>query len=259
MTSKKNTVSDIELQAFIDNELDSVRHAEIEILIRNNPELQLKAREYMQINQGLKDLFQHHLNEKTPEKLTEIIKIQSSNNILSQVASLFIAVIIGLVLGWYSRGEIQTQKTVQPLTQQIIQDAFSYHAVYTPEIKHPVEVSSEHEEHLVKWLSKRLKTPVKAPDFSFAGFELLGGRLLSSDSNPAAQFMYENSQGQRLTLFTRQKRDNENQTEFRYARKNNMNGFYWTDNNLSFVILSEISKNKIYELVTKVCNKTKLN
>ena len=259
MSQSEQSISDIELQAYIDNELGSVRHAEIETLIKNNPELKKQVEEYRKINQTMQSLFQPVSDEKIPERLSKTLETKKRTFPLSQAASIFLAVVTGLILGWFSRGEIQTIKTTPPLTQQIIQDAFSYHAVYTPETKHPVEVSSEHEEHLVKWLSKRLKTPVKAPDFSFAGFELLGGRLLSSDSTPAAQFMYENQQGQRLTLFTRQKNKNENQTEFRYARKNGMNGFYWTDENLSFVILSEISKDRIYELVTKVCNKTNLN
>lgn len=259
MSKFEQPISDIELQAYLDNELDSVRHAEIENLISTNPEVKKQLDEFRQINQSMQSLYQEIADEKIPDRFNKLIKSRKKAFPVSQAASIFLAVITGLVLGWVSRGEIQTIKTTPPLTQQIIQDAFSYHAVYTPETKHPVEVSSEHEEHLVKWLSKRLKTPVKAPDFSFAGFELLGGRLLSSDSTPAAQFMYENDQGQRLTLFTRQKNKNENQTEFRYARKNGMNGFYWTDENLSFVILSEISKDRIYELVTKVCNKTNFN
>jgi len=258
MTPENDTVNDIELQAFVDNELDSSRHAEIEKLIQTDARLKSKVEEYQKINRDLKQLYQPHLDEDIPDRLIKTIKRDSAPKQIPLAASLLIGVLTGLIIGWFSRGEIQSLQTPPPVAEQIVEDAFSFHAVYTPEVKHPVEVTSEYEEHLVSWLSKRLETPVKAPDFSFAGFELLGGRLLSSGNSPAAQFMYENNQGQRLTIFTRQKRNNEDQPEFRYARRNGMNGFYWTDSNLSFVILSEISKNRIYELVTKVCNTTNL-
>jgi len=258
MTPENDTVNDIELQAFVDNELNSTRHAEIEKLIQTDARLKSKIEEYQKINRDLKQLYQPHLDEDIPDRLIKTIKHDSAPRQLPLVASLLIGVITGLMIGWFSRGEIQRLQAPPPVAEQIVEDAFSYHAVYTPEVKHPVEVTSEYEEHLVSWLSKRLETPVKAPDFSFAGFELLGGRLLSSGNSPAAQFMYENIQGERLTIFTRQKRKSEDQPEFRYARKNGMNGFYWTDNSLSFVILSNISKNRIYALVTKVCNTTNL-
>ena len=61
------------------------------------------------------------------------------------------------------------------------------HAVYAPEVRHPVEVNvaqgsaSEQraqEEHLARWLGKRLDMPVKLYDLRPQGFELVGGRLL---------------------------------------------------------------------------------
>ena len=256
MTPPNNKISEIELQAYIDNELDSVRHAEVEEIIQNNPDLQQQVTEYQQINDGLKSLFQPNLDEVMPEQLIATVKPEKSSFNYSLAAMVLISIFAGTILGWFSRGELLTDTLpITPNHTQLVRDAFSFHAVYTPEVKHPVEVTSDHHDHLVKWLSKRLETQVTAPDFSSSGFELLGGRLLSSSNTPAAQFMYENNAGKRLTIFTRQKSPDEPDiTEFQYASKNGMNGFYWTDKNLSFVILSDISKNKIYELVSKVCN-----
>ena len=41
--------------------------------------------------------------------------------------------------------------------------AANAHAVYVPEVRHPVEVGADQEAHLVQWLSKRLAVPVRAP------------------------------------------------------------------------------------------------
>ena len=69
------------------------------------------------------------------------------------------------------------------------------HAVYAPEVRHPVEVDAKEQEHLVKWLSKRLGLTLKVPLLTTEGFELLGGRLLPGPDGPVAQFMYQDSGG----------------------------------------------------------------
>lgn len=64
-----------------------------------------------------------------------------------------------------------------------------------------MEVAADQEAHLVAWLSKRLGTPLKVPRLDTLGFGLVGGRLLPGDQGPVAQFMYQDGQGQRLTLY----------------------------------------------------------
>ena len=99
------------------------------------------------------------------------------------------------------------------------QQAASAHVVYTPEVLHPVEVGADQEAHLVKWLSKRLGADIKAPSLVSVGYQLLGGRLLPGDSGPAAQFMYNNESGKRLTLYVRTKAKDNEATEFRFEQE----------------------------------------
>ena len=75
------------------------------------------------------------------------------------------------------------------------------HAVYTPEVRHPVEVHADQEAHLTAWLSKRLGAPLKPPALADAGYQLVGGRLLPGATGSVAQFMYEDASHQRLTLY----------------------------------------------------------
>src|SRR2546421_246162 len=74
------------------------------------------------------------------------------------------------------------------------------HAVYVPEVRHPVEVSVQgatpqdsraQEEHLARWLTKRIDRPVKLFDLRSLGYELVGGRLLPEPNGACAQLMYQ--------------------------------------------------------------------
>src|SRR4051812_49332889 len=58
------------------------------------------------------------------------------------------------------------------------------HSVYVPEVRHPVEVAAQ-EEHLSRWLTRRLDVPVKLFDLRAQGYELVGGRLLPDASGPS--------------------------------------------------------------------------
>ena len=71
------------------------------------------------------------------------------------------------------------------------------------EVRHPVEVDAGQEAHLVQWLSKGLGRQLTVPDLGATGFRLIGGRLLSAEDRPAAQFMYETDGGERLSLYLR--------------------------------------------------------
>ncbi|RKE36566.1 anti-sigma factor RsiW [Paraburkholderia sp. BL23I1N1] len=126
------------------------------------------------------------------------------------------------------------------------------YAVYTPERRHPVEVAANEEEHLVSWLSKRLNRPLSVPLLQEYGYSLVGGRLLPGEAGPAAQFMYENSSGARLTLYiTGISRD---ETAFRLFRDGNRRTFYWVSDRMGYALSGPIAEDKLRSIAIEVCS-----
>jgi anti-sigma factor RsiW len=126
------------------------------------------------------------------------------------------------------------------------------YAVYSPERRHPVEVAASEEEHLITWLSKRLNRPLSVPSLQEYGYSLVGGRLLPGEAGPAAQFMYENQAGARLTLYvTGVTRD---ETAFRLFRDGNRRTFYWISDGLGYALSGAITEGKLREIAVDVCS-----
>ncbi len=126
------------------------------------------------------------------------------------------------------------------------------YAVYTPERRHPVEVAASEEEHLVNWLSKRLNRPLSVPSLQEYGYSLVGGRLLPGEAGPAAQFMYENGSGARLTLYvTGVARD---ETAFRLLRDGNRRTFYWVSDGMGYAMSGPIAEGKLRSIAIEVCS-----
>ena len=126
----------------------------------------------------------------------------------------------------------------------LAQRAALAHAIYAPEVRHPVEVRAEEKGHLTAWLSKRLEAEVRPPELDAEGFALLGGRLLPGEAPaprmplPAAQFMYENASGRRITLYVRNAGEDERQLPPRYARVGGVGVFRWVEGRLACALAS---------------------
>ena len=126
------------------------------------------------------------------------------------------------------------------------------HLVYSPEVRHPVEVEAKEQEHLVKWLSKRLDLPLKVPVLSTEGFELLGGRLLPGTDGPVAQFMYQDATGKRLTLYVTRPHKGDEVTAFRFAQEGRVSVFYWIDRDCGYALSGELDKPQLARVAASV-------
>ncbi len=134
------------------------------------------------------------------------------------------------------------------------------HAVYAPEVRHPVEVNvaegnateqRAQEQHPARWRSKRLDLPVRLYDLRPLGFELIGGRLLPDSSGPSAQLMYQNGNGQRITLYLRRP-ESGTHTDFRFQRDGELNLFYWVEDGFACALVGKLPREQWLALAEAV-------
>jgi anti-sigma factor RsiW len=117
----------------------------------------------------------------------------------------------------------------------IIADAVAAHRVFEVELDHPVELPAAEQAHLGGWLSNRLGRRLVIPDLTALGLQLLGGRLLPSEAGAAAQLMYQDSQGKRLTIYLRAGITGDATL---YREDRDIGVFYWADEGLACAILA---------------------
>ncbi|HZY15560.1 MAG TPA: anti-sigma factor, partial [Ramlibacter sp.] len=134
--------------------------------------------------------------------------------------------------------------------------ALAAHVVYVPEVRHPVEVDAAQHDHLVKWLSKRLQRDLKVPNLGFAGYELVGGRLLPGDNGARAQFMYQNAGGERVTLYVGAvdavAGKGAGETAFRYTTEGPVSSFYWVDQGFGYALSGKLPRQGLLALAESV-------
>ena len=130
------------------------------------------------------------------------------------------------------------------------------HVVYVPEVRHPVEVAVSgapaaeqlaQEQHLARWLTKRLDMPVRTFDLRSHGFELVGGRLLPDAVGPSAQLMYQNSAGQRVTVYLRRPEPG-TANAFRFHREGEVGMFYWVEDGFGCALVGTLPRETLLAL-----------
>jgi len=247
MSNPKRTLNESDLQAYTDGQLDPRRLADVEAWLADHQDDAERVASYRQQNAALHALFDPVLNEPIPQRLARPERRKWRMALQLRYAAVAAWLVIGGTLGWFLHG---TQESRPPLT--LAQQALIAHAVYTPEVRHPVEVGADQEAHLTAWLSKRLGAPLTVPHLGTAGFELVGGRLLPATSGPAAQFMYQGAHGQRLTLYVRSDRGGRRETAFRYARENNISVFYWIDGPFGYALAGDLEKSELLRVAQLV-------
>lgn len=98
----------------------------------------------------------------------------------------------------HEREQAREGKLAAGTPQGWVQRAAYAHQVFVAEPRHFVEVKAQ-EEHLARWLTRRIEVPVKLFDLRLQGFELVGGCLLPDGPGKSAQLMYQDARGVRVT------------------------------------------------------------
>ena len=240
--SLQTTVTEPDLMAYVDGRLSESRQADIEAWLATRPEEGERVAAYRRQNEEMRALFNPIMDEPVPGRLRRVLKRASRWRTYALAAGFMV---LGLATGTLAGWQLHAQRTA-PLAAGIgiARNAAVAHATYSPEVRHPVEVGADQEQHLVAWLSKRLGTNVRAPKLEPSGFNLVGGRLLPGDARPAggpspvAQFMYQTQGGRRLTLYVRTEAADNRETAFRYALEGTVGVFYWIDRNVGYALSS---------------------
>lgn len=243
-------ITEADLQAYADGRLAAGRRAEIDDWLAARPEEAERLAAYRRISEALRSLYDPVLEEPVPERLETVSRRRraSRGRYGLAAAGLLAGLLVGGVGGWQLR---ERSAVVMPAAAapNFVRRAAIAHATYSPEVRHPVEVGADQEDHLVAWLSKRLGARVRAPKLEELGYGLVGGRLLPGDSGPVAHFMYETARGARLTLYVRTETGAPRETAFRYAQEGNVGVFYWVDGRMAYALSSaDIGKDELLKV-----------
>jgi anti-sigma factor RsiW len=276
-----DAVSEDDLHAWVDGRLSDRRRQRIEERIARDPAAAATVLAWQQQRDALRGLHAQVLNDPLPPTL--LLAARQATELHQQFdqwwrwGGMAAGVLLAFGLGWLSHGSDGSfgagpgmRQSALPLAagasgiREFIHQATVAHAVYAPEVRHPVEVAAAQQEHLVQWLSKRLAHPLKVPNLSPQGYELVGGRLLPGTEGARAQFMFQNATGERVTLYLGAMKDlavgkpapagtpDRRETAFSFSSDGPVPGFDWVDQGFGYALAGNLSREKLLAIAQAV-------
>lgn len=253
------------LHALADGRLSPAERAALQARLASDPEAAQTVQAWQAQREQLRSLHADVLREPVPPELAaaarQVGQAGASVDRWQRWGGLAAAVLIAVGAGWLARGQWDAMPGSGVMAKargaEFGRQAVVAHVVYSPEVRHPVEVPAAQHEHLVQWLSKRLGRPLKVPDLAAQGYDLVGGRLLPGDQGARAQFMYQNTKGERVTLYvgaldTGKAGTQGGETAFRFTSEDGTSSFYWIDQGFGYALAGRLSRNELLPLAEVV-------
>lgn len=255
MTGESAAIREEDLQAYIDGRVGGARLAEIEAYLAQRPDVSERVGLEQRQRAALRGQLEGKLAEPIPPRLW-IANIRTARRRrwrrgLAAVAAGLLLFAAGAGAGWMANNRMDVASGAGPAAATTVaQNASVAYRTYVVEVAHPVEVDAQHEAHLLQWLSRRLGKPLVAPDLTPFGYRLMGGRLLPAAGGAAAQLMYDDPTGKRLTVYVRAAHGSE--TAFRFQHEGETSTFAWIDQGFGFAVTGAITRDELLPIAEAV-------
>lgn len=241
MVDRDSIVTDDELHAYVDGQLPAQRRGAVEAWLATHADDAARVAAWRSQAELIRARFGAVAEETLPRRLSVVRLLRARRRgVAVAAAAAFVAFLAGGAAGWFARGaEAASPSDLKRFTT----DALDAYRLYVVEVRHPVEVPGDQRPHLVQWLSKRVGSPVRAPELENIGLKLVGGRLLPGPTGATAFFMYEAPSGERFTLYCGHTTDQA--TALRYITGDHNAAYYWVDGDLFYVLSGPAEREKL--------------
>ena len=263
-------VTDDELHAYVDGQLDPERRLIVERWLADDPEATRRAEDYRAQAALLHELFDPVLRESASDPVHELTqklqgRVAGNDNAPAwharpwvRMAAVVMLVVASAGGGWLGRGAVTNSPAVTEgrTLKTFANEATEAHRFYTADERFQVELGGDKQDELNSWVSQRMGRNVFGPDLSKLGYHLVGGRSLPTDLGAGAQYMYVNDANKRVTLFVGVPPAS-NRSSFGFAQKGDVATIYWVEDQLAYALAGRQSKEELLSIAEAVVNTVK--
>ncbi|ACK49823.1 putative transmembrane anti-sigma factor [Methylocella silvestris BL2] len=258
MSGPHAPIGEDDLQAFIDDRLGAERRGVVESYLAEYPDVAERVATDRRLRDSLRADLQAKFAEPIPLRL-RIASIRAAQRarragVLRRAAAAAVIFLVGGGAGWIGGRAHEAPGARLAFggggVAPVAEDAVSAYRTFVVEVAHPVEVRAANEAHLLQWLSKRLGRRLVAPDLSEFGYRLMGGRLLPGGGGAAAQLMYDDPSGRRLTVYVQAATGTE--TAFRFRQEGEASTFAWIDHGFGFAVTTTAGREELLPVAEAV-------
>ncbi|MBM3112111.1 MULTISPECIES: anti-sigma factor family protein [Pseudomonas] len=232
--------SDDELHAYVDECLEAERRRAVELYLAANPEQAMRVeswrRDARQLRAAMSGFAGQVPNPRLdPAHLRRELRRRRQRRWAS-AAVLLVTLGVGGLGGWQVR-ESSLMAGNLPMA-----DAVQAHRLFAD--ASALDLSARDPARLQTWLGQYFRHVGNLPDLSSYGFTPLGARLLSNEQGPAALLVFEDAQGQRISLFLRSPGEHFARMPSGERTDGQLQARYWSHGDYNYALVSAASDSR---------------
>lgn len=224
------------IHAYVDGRLDSIEGARVEAWLDQHPERAAEIRGWRRDAQQLRaELGGLPGTSDRPDLDPARIRLrrrQRARARLALAASLAVALGIGGLGGWQVH-QLAATRASAPMA-----DAVQAYRMFAMNRDTPFDVTHRHPGQLRAWLSRYFQHVAALPDLAASGFMPVGGRLIPTDSGPAAMVLYENQDGDVISFYIRSPSPQSGLLPRGQRQDGQLAAAYWSANGYNYALVS---------------------
>lgn len=246
---RSRPINEDDLNGYVDQRLDALRHAEVVAYLDSHPDLARRVVGYCEQRDQLRSAFAPIAEEPLPPELhlSRMIEGQRRSRPTPRWAMAVAAALlltIGGAGGWVFR---DIGLSPSSGIESIAQEAAASYMVYAPDRVRPVEIRAEDRAVLAEWAARQLGRAVAIPDLAGSGYRFMGGRVVPTDHGPAALFMYDDDNGTRLVMLARPMAGDGDMPMSPYSQ-GRVNGYAWADDGFGYSLVGPVETARLHPI-----------
>ncbi|MEM7021789.1 MAG: anti-sigma factor [Pseudomonadota bacterium] len=279
MSTRQTSIDEDDFQAFVDGQLPPERCRAVMTYLASQPEESARMSDYRSLSEDLHATYDEVLYEPLPARLRiEHYRGRSSwrerlqrwtsfgaYGMTPRLAGIALLLVASAGGGWWLHSahqqQIRSNAVAELETPGMVfaRQAANAHRFYAPDAHNPSEFGADQEEAMIVRLFEQFGEPLHVPQLQEAGFALVGGRLLPAGDQPAAVFLYEDTetQSQMITLFVTDRWSsplNAAQPEGSviHQTQNEVGLVYWIEGPFAYALMGEMDPEQLFATASTI-------
>ena len=246
----RRPITDDELHAYIDGQLDDARRAEVAAYLAAHPDLAARMQDYAAQRGALRAALDPVADEPLPSRLNlaHIARpaAPARGAWLRNLAAALALLSVGGIGGW----ALHPSPAADGIAALAREAADSF-AVYSPDRIQPVEMRADDLDALRAWSGAHMPRPPEIPDLAPAGFRLMGGRIVPTPHGAGLMVMYDDDRGTRLVMLTRPMAA-DNGPRMVSNTQGDVAGWSWTAAGMGYSLVGPLDPDRLHPLADEV-------